>query len=67
MASIGKYAWIPFVVAGLGNILSGWFSAWMLERGVCLMVCPGIIWTLLGPISPLSSELDLTEASRRGS
>jgi ACS family hexuronate transporter-like MFS transporter len=36
MASIGKYAWIPFLVAGLGNILGGWVSGWMLERGVSL-------------------------------
>jgi ACS family hexuronate transporter-like MFS transporter len=38
MASIGKYAWIPFLVAGLGNILGGWVSAWMLERGISLNV-----------------------------
>ncbi|HKS94716.1 MAG TPA: MFS transporter, partial [Terriglobia bacterium] len=36
MASIGKYAWIPFAVAGLGNILGGWLSAFMLRRGVSL-------------------------------
>jgi ACS family hexuronate transporter-like MFS transporter len=166
MASIGKYAWIPFMVAGLGNILGGWLSGWMLERGLSLnlarkgavtlfaalmtsaipavlardarisialvslamlgytgcgsimlaypadvypknllgsiwglasmgsgfggmifalltglvidrfsflpvfigfglmpLVCAGIIWTLLGPISPLSSGLDFTEAA----
>jgi len=33
VASIGRYAWIPFLVAGLGNILGGWFSGWMLKRG----------------------------------
>jgi ACS family hexuronate transporter-like MFS transporter len=38
MASIGKYAWIPFMVAGLGNILGGWFSGWMLEHGISLNV-----------------------------
>ena len=26
LASIGKYAWIPFAVAGFGNILGGWLS-----------------------------------------
>jgi len=36
MASIGKYAWIPFGVAGLGNILGGWASGWMLGRGLSL-------------------------------
>jgi len=38
MASIGKYAWIPFGVAGLGNILGGWISGWMLRRGMSLNV-----------------------------
>jgi ACS family hexuronate transporter-like MFS transporter len=38
MASIGKYAWIPFGVAGLGNILGGWVSGWMLRRGLSLNV-----------------------------
>jgi ACS family hexuronate transporter-like MFS transporter len=36
MASIGKYAWIPFMVAGSGNILGGWVSGLMLERGISL-------------------------------
>ena len=38
MASIGKYAWIPFGVAGLGNILGGWVSGWMLRRSMSLNV-----------------------------
>jgi ACS family hexuronate transporter-like MFS transporter len=38
MASIGKYAWIPFMVAGLGNILGGWISGLMLQRGISLNV-----------------------------
>ena len=38
MSSIGKYAWIPFMAAGLGNILGGWVSGWMLERGISLNV-----------------------------
>lgn len=36
MASIGEYAWIPFAVAGFGNILGGWLSAFMLARGFSL-------------------------------
>jgi ACS family hexuronate transporter-like MFS transporter len=38
MVSIGKYAWIPFGVAGLGNILGGWISGWMMRRGLSLNV-----------------------------
>jgi ACS family hexuronate transporter-like MFS transporter len=38
MASIGKFAWIPFAVAGLGNLFGGWVSGWMLGRGMSLTV-----------------------------
>ncbi|MBZ5561770.1 MAG: MFS transporter [Acidobacteriia bacterium] len=32
LASIGKYAWIPFLAAGLGNLLGGWLAAALLRR-----------------------------------
>ena len=38
MASIGKYGWIPFAVAGVGNVLGGWLSASLLRRGCSLTV-----------------------------
>ena len=34
LASIGKFAWIPYLVAGLGNLIGGWFSGFLLRRGV---------------------------------
>lgn len=33
MASIGKFAWIPFLVAGFGNIFGGMLSSFLLSRG----------------------------------
>jgi ACS family hexuronate transporter-like MFS transporter len=36
MAQIGKYAWIPFCIAGLGNILGGFVSAWLIRRGIAV-------------------------------
>jgi len=36
LASIGKYAWIPYLVAGFGNLLGGWFSGFLLSRGVAV-------------------------------
>ncbi len=33
LAGIGRYAWIPFFVAGSGNMLGGWLSAALLRRG----------------------------------
>src|SRR5256885_11290008 len=34
MAAIGKYAWIPFAVAGFGNLLGGLLSGFLLRRGL---------------------------------
>jgi ACS family hexuronate transporter-like MFS transporter len=38
LASIGKVAWIPFFVAGLGNILGGVLSGWLMRRGLSTTV-----------------------------
>jgi ACS family hexuronate transporter-like MFS transporter len=38
MASIGKYGWIPFMVAALGNLLGGALSGWLLRRGCSMTV-----------------------------
>ncbi|MDZ7638432.1 MAG: MFS transporter [Bryobacterales bacterium] len=38
MASIGKYAWIPFLVAGFGNLLGGALAAGAMRRGASLNV-----------------------------
>ncbi len=38
LASIGKYAWIPFIVAGAGNLLGGWLAAALLRRGLSVTV-----------------------------
>lgn len=38
LASIGKYAWIPYLVAGAGNIMGGWLSGFLLRRGSSLTV-----------------------------
>jgi ACS family hexuronate transporter-like MFS transporter len=34
MEEIGKYGWIPFLAADLGNLVGGWFCGWLLRRGV---------------------------------
>ncbi|MCA1660409.1 MAG: MFS transporter, partial [Verrucomicrobiaceae bacterium] len=30
---VGYFAWIPYAAAGLGSLLGGWFSSWLLRRG----------------------------------
>jgi MFS transporter, ACS family, hexuronate transporter len=34
LAAIGKYAWIPFFVAALGNVLGGFLSPAFMRRGI---------------------------------
>jgi MFS transporter, ACS family, hexuronate transporter len=36
LASIGKYAWIPFLAAGIGNFVAGWLCGAVLKWGVGL-------------------------------
>ena len=38
MASIGKYGWIPFLAADLGNFAGGWMSDALLRRGISVTV-----------------------------
>jgi ACS family hexuronate transporter-like MFS transporter len=38
LAAIGKFAWIPFLVAGFGNLLGGWLSGFLLQRGVSVTI-----------------------------
>ncbi|HYM13256.1 MAG TPA: MFS transporter [Bryobacterales bacterium] len=38
LASIGKFAWIPFLVAGFGNLLGGWVGGVLLRRGLARTV-----------------------------
>ncbi len=33
---VGYYAWIPFAASGVGALLGGWFSSFLLRRGVPL-------------------------------
>ena len=38
LAAIGKFSWIPFAVAGFGNILGGALSAALLRRGLSVTI-----------------------------
>lgn len=30
---VGYYAWIPYAASGVGSLVGGWFSSWLLTRG----------------------------------
>jgi MFS transporter, ACS family, hexuronate transporter len=46
MASIGAFAWIPFAVAGIGNLLGGVAGSWLLRRGLPVLVARKTALTL---------------------
>lgn len=33
---VGYFAWIPYAASGLGSLLGGWFSSWLLHQGKSL-------------------------------
>ena len=35
---VGAYAWIPYAAAGVGCLVGGWFSSWLLTRGASVNV-----------------------------
>jgi ACS family hexuronate transporter-like MFS transporter len=38
MAAIGKYAWLPFFVAGIGNLFGGALSGVLIRRGISVTI-----------------------------
>jgi ACS family hexuronate transporter-like MFS transporter len=51
MASIGKYAWIPFLVAAFGNLLGGWTAAFLLRLDMSLTVARKTAVTLFAALT----------------
>lgn len=59
---VGYYAWVPFAASGIGSLLGGWFSSWLLARGrsvdfsrklalgLSAVVMPGIIFVTQVPV-----------------
>jgi ACS family hexuronate transporter-like MFS transporter len=55
--------------SGFGGMLFGLLTGWVADHysytplfvgfGLMPLVCAGILWALLGPISPLAAEKDL--------
>ncbi len=50
MVAIGRYAWIPFVVAGVGNFAGGGLSAWLLRRNFSTTAARKISITLFAAL-----------------
>jgi MFS transporter, ACS family, hexuronate transporter len=54
LADVGKYAWVPFVVGGVGYTLGGWLSGHLMERGWTLPRSRKIIMGIGAACLPVS-------------
>ncbi|WP_152755942.1 MFS transporter [Salmonirosea aquatica] len=54
IVSIGLYAWIPYAFAGIGSLLGGWLSSFLLQRNVSLAVSRKIPLGLAAALLPAS-------------
>ena len=63
MASIGRYAWIPFAIAGAGNLAGGALSAAMLRRGFSLTVARKSAITFFAILMMAAIPAVLTESA----
>lgn len=50
LVSIGKYAWIPFLVAGMGNLLGGWVASALIRKGMDLSLARKLSVTLFASL-----------------
>jgi ACS family hexuronate transporter-like MFS transporter len=64
MVSIGKYAWIPFLVAGGGNILGGWAVSALLRQGIRLSVARKLSVTIFSCLMALTIPAVLVQDVR---
>ncbi len=46
MEAVGKYGWIPFLVAGFGNVLGGLLSKWFLACGLSVTIARKLAITI---------------------
>jgi ACS family hexuronate transporter-like MFS transporter len=54
IAAIGGYAWIPYAFAGVGSFVGGWFSAFLIRRGLSLDASRKIALAVSAALLPLS-------------
>jgi MFS transporter, ACS family, hexuronate transporter len=64
LVAIGKYAWIPFLVAGAGNILGGWCAGAFLRSGVSLPTSRKLSVTIFACLMVLTIPAVLVDDAR---
>ncbi len=58
---VGYYAWIPFAAAGVGSLLGGWFSSWLLSRGYSLNLARKLALGLSAALMPWVFLVTMTD------
>ena len=58
---IGAYGWIPYALAGVGSLTSGWFSSYLIRRNVSVDIARKIPMGIAAALLPAS--LFITDAS----
>jgi len=52
---IGYYAWIPYAAAGVGSMLGGWFSSFLMKKGFTLNASRKIAMGISAALMPLAA------------
>jgi MFS transporter, ACS family, hexuronate transporter len=60
---IGYFAWIPYAFAGLGSLVGGAFSAWLIRRGMALDRARKIALALSACLMPASLFITMSPLS----
>jgi ACS family hexuronate transporter-like MFS transporter len=50
---VGAYAWIPYAAAGVGSLVGGWFSSWLLSQGRSIDASRKIALGISAAVMPL--------------
>jgi ACS family hexuronate transporter-like MFS transporter len=50
---VGAYGWIPYAAAGVGCLVGGWFSSWLLKRGSSVNVSRKVALGASAALMPL--------------
>jgi ACS family hexuronate transporter-like MFS transporter len=54
LSQVGRYSWVPFVFGGVGYLVGGWLSGWLMERGWEMLAarkCAMLIGALCLPVA----------------
>lgn len=63
LKAVGDYAWVPFVVGGVGYILGGWFSGRLMRAGWALASARKFVMLLGAAVMPVSILAPLVPAA----